>query len=216
MTATRELNITREEIDGSVDISIELRNGNVVFFTDHKPDFKITIENNTNYLMKYSGNPAWVIAIGEGRPKPFIERRFSQDDIELKSGEKQTVTGIDEPLSIEGHGIIAIGGRCNLPTINHDEKYFELKASSTEPEDYQPLATFSVWDREHYQVVHEQPQKTQQFALFSSVAVVVLAVLQIFIAIQELEIGIIAVVFVITLYWHSGYLGNFLDVLRQN
>lgn len=212
MPATRELTWDYNTIEGSLDVHIEVLNKEEVYFTDQEPRFKIIIENNTDFDIEHS-HFAWVIAIGQGRPEPFV--RSQSSDISIPAGDEYIIDITDEHLSLEGHGIIALG-EGGKRRINKEEKTLRLKLTKTDSEDYRPLATFSVWDREHYEVVHEQPQRTQQFSLFASFGIVIFAVVQLGIVLGYPLVGLIGGLAILSIYWYSGYLGELIDTLLDH
>lgn len=212
MTATRELSWTVNQVEGSVDASIELLDDEAVYFTDQEPRFQILVENNTNYDFDDNSGFRWEIAIGEGRPEPFIGGYVPLAG--LPAGEEFGFEISDEPLSLEGHGIVAIGiGR--IRHVNTDSETVRFKANESGKENYEPLATFSVWDREHYEVVHEQPQRTQHFALFASMGIVFFAILQAGEIIGYPTVGLLGGIVLLALYWYSGFLGDFIEALQE-
>lgn len=213
MPTTRELSWSSERVEGTVDAYIELVDQKDVYFTDEQPEFKITIENNTPWDMKNSSHMAWVIAIGEGRPEPFVEKRYP--NYPVASGEKRTLVISNKSLSLEGHGIVALG-RGEIRDVDSEEGEFHFNTGNTRSDVYEPLATFSVWDREHYEVVHEQPQRIQQFSLFASFAVVLFAVVQ-FATVLELPIiAFISGAILFVIYGYSGLLWEFIEAIDQH
>ena len=57
-------------------------------------------------------------------------------------------------------------------------------------EQYEPLATFSVWDKEHYEIIHEIPLRAQILTVFLSLAIVIFGAIQ-SAAILGIQIGIV-------------------------
>lgn len=212
MTATRELSWTHENIEGSVDAHIHVADGEGVYFTDQEPKFEITIENNTLNDIDNDSHVAWIIAIGQGRPEPFVTKQYT--NFAIPAGDEREIEVSGEPLSLEGHGIVALGqGMFHNP--KPDDESLRFTAGRTGKESYEPLATFSVWDREHYEVVHEQPQRAQQFALFASVGIVFFAMVQSGDILGYSVIGLIGGIILLIIYWYSGFLEEFVETLQE-
>lgn len=210
MPATRELSWTHPDIDGQIIATVELEEKDGVYFTDQEPNFEITIKNDTAYDMNERSSVAWAIAIGQGRPEPFI--REYTGGFEIPAGEERSVTGTDVPLSLEGHGIIALGSGRIDP---HNGDGIQFTASDNSKEKYEPIATFSVWDREQYEVLHEQPQRTQHLALFASVGIVFFAVLQVATVLGYPKVGLLGGAGIICIYWRSGLVTELYGLLRE-
>lgn len=212
MPATRELSWTQDNIEGTVDAYIRVLDEADVYFTDQEPRFEITVENNTNLDFSDSSHVAWVIAIGQGRPEPFIREQYT--NFRIAAGDERTIEISGEPLSLEGHGIVAMGQGA-FHDIKSDSDTFRFTAGRTQKDRYEPLATFSVWDREHYEVVHEHPQRAQQFALFASVGIVFFAMVQSGSVLGYPIIGLVGGVIILCIYWYSGFLGELIEALRE-
>lgn len=212
MTATRELSWTQENIEGTVDAYIRVLDEEEVYFTDQEPRFEITIENNTSLDFRDDSHVAWVIAIGQGRPEPFVREQYT--NLSIPAGDDCTIEVSGEPLSLEGHGIVGLGHGSFLD-VEPDKGTLRFTAGDTQKERYEPLATFSVWDREHYEVVHEQPQRAQQFAIFASVGIVFFAVVQSGNVIGYPTIGLVGGLIILAIYWYSGFLGELVETLRE-
>jgi len=212
MPATRELSWTHTDIEGSVDAHINLLDREEVYFTDQEPRFEIIIENNTAFDVNHS-TVAWVIAIGQGRPEPFIRDHIS--DISISAGDQYAIEISKEPLSLEGHAIIALGSGI-IRQVDEENNSIKFKASKSKKEQYEPLTTFSVWDREHYEVVHEQPQRTQQFALFASFGIVFFAVVQLGTVLGYPIIGLLGGFGILGIYWYSGFLSELIETLLDH
>jgi len=213
MPTTRELSWTNKQVDGTVNARINLVNEEDLYFTDQEPEFEITIENNTSLDITDQSHLQTILAIGQGRPEPFIKERHQ--NFSIPAGGERTVEISGEPLSLEGHGIVGIG-RGNLHDVEKDRSEFRFTASNVRKDVYEPLATFTVWDREHYEVVHEQPQRTQQFALFASFGIVFFAVVQLGSVLGYPVIGLIGGIIILGIYWYSGFLGELAETLIEH
>jgi len=213
MPSKRELGWTHTKLEGSIDAYIEPMDEEPVYYTDQEPNFEITIENNTQYDFRESSVIKCILAIGQGRPAPFITKTFANFDI--SAGESRTIEVFDEPLSLEGHGIIALGGG-SIPRVDDEEKTMRFTATSFTKEKYEPLATFSVWDREHYEILHENPQRAQQFSLFASVGIVFFAVIQSGSILGFPKLGLLGGIAILIVYWRSGFLGELMSTLSES
>jgi len=144
-----------------------------LFFTDERPEFELTIHNEMDAKLDDESELRWGVGIGEGKPEAHIQD--SVDVGEIPSNEARTVEIGGELLALEGHGVIALkaGGVSNPSGDVRSLSSNDLK------ENYEVPYTFSVWDRENYETVHERPVKYQRFSVFFAVVVAVLGLVQI-------------------------------------
>ncbi|UHQ98025.1 hypothetical protein HYG81_20610 (plasmid) [Natrinema zhouii] len=144
-----------QEIDDYLTVNAKpIRPPDSVFFTDQSPEFEVEIANSSEYHFTEGSQITWATAIGDGRPRPVHSGTI---DIDLEPNESKTYIVEDDLLSFEGHGVfgIAFGGHSGQDTSN------PRKLHSRPAKDYDPLYTFTVWDRSHYETVHEQPKDLQ-------------------------------------------------------
>lgn len=212
MVAIREVTWTHTEVSGSVRATLEVSNPKQVYFTDDEPEFRITFKNETDYRMREDSVVAWVLAIGEGRPEPFVREVFPKFGI--PSGGEREITVSGEPLLLEGHGIVGVG-QGGFHRVDSEDGSFKFSASGTNREVYEPLATFSVWDREHYEDIHEQPQRTQQIALFTSVLVVFFAILQTGSTLGYPFYGVLVGLALLAVYADTGHLSTVIESFSE-
>lgn len=146
-----------------------------VYYTDQSPKFVLTIHNPTEYDFVEGSSIRWVLAVGSGIPSPMYDEELS---IEVPAGETREYEIGGELLAFEGHGVIGVSAS---GARDDGEPPYELW--ETEPRNYDPVYTFSVWDRSQYESLHERPKRLQRASLYLTGAVVFFALVQIFIAI---------------------------------
>jgi hypothetical protein len=166
-----------------------------VQFTDDELGFTITVSNESDYRITGPYVDV-VVAIGDGHPKPFYQETHRLHDLE--PDDSKTITERIDALVLEGHAKIGIGSP-SIASHDHDEKTAHLSAEYISK--YDPLATFSVWDRDHYWQIHERPQQMQEVAAFTSLAVVFLAIIQVGTALGEPIVGTLVALSAAGLYY---------------
>lgn len=153
-------------------VEVEPINGEPdVYFTDESPSFELTVRNPTEYNFAKGSSIRWVIAIGSGMPSPIYNEVV---DIEVPPGEERKYKIGGKLLAFEGHGVVGVsaGGATGLGDPDYELR--ERRARN-----YDPVYTFSVWDRSQYETLHERPKKLQKASLILSAAIVFFAIVQI-------------------------------------
>ncbi|QKY21205.1 hypothetical protein B4589_012775 [Halolamina sp. CBA1230] len=142
-----------------------------IYFTDERPRFTVEITNNTEYDFVEGSSVSWYIAIGDGMPEPVYQGKL---DIEIPQGESREYEFGGELLAFEGHGVIGLdaGGHSG----KGDSVQRKLHAGSGA--NYSPAYTFSVWDRDHYRVIHERPKEMQRLATMTTLLVAMIGIFQ--------------------------------------
>jgi hypothetical protein len=142
-----------------------------IYFTDERPRFTVEITNNTEYDFVEGSSVSWYIAIGDGMPKPVYQGKL---DIEIPQGESREYEFGGELLAFEGHGVIGLSAGSHSGKGDSVER--ELRPGSGT--NYSPAYSFSVWDRDHYQVIHERPKEMQKTAMIITFVVAMVGILQ--------------------------------------
>lgn len=199
MPANREVTLTDESnIDGEVTISANLQNvDSGVYYTDEELEFTIEISNDTNYTLT-GPYVEVVVAIGDAKPEPFYSGTYQKDDI--PPGETATIDESVDAMVLEGHVKVGIATPL-LPSTNPATKETGFMARLGDQDGYEPLASFSVWDRDHYREIHERPQEMQEVASFTSLAVVFLAIIQVGTALGETVASVFIALLAADLYY---------------
>jgi hypothetical protein len=139
--------------------------------------FKITVRNPTDYHFTEGSEFTWCLAIGTGRPEIIHQNDV---EFELGPGEESTFLIGDHTFAFEGHGVIGV--QSGAARGRGDPEY---TLQSRMNQNYHPTYTFSVWDRSHYDVVHEQPKRLQKIAMWLTGGVVVFSLVQLAITIAQ-------------------------------
>ena len=189
MPVTRTETISDPNISGEIKISTSFdKSDSGVRFSNESTQFSVEITNKTDKKFKENSRIRWFLAIGQGRPEPFLKGgKF----ICPAPGETATIEVDDDPLSLEGHAIVGVGGAKIQRNRGADDE-IRFRADNVSRQQYIPLATFPVWDRSHYHEIHERPLQTQRISVFTSVAVVALALFQSLSALGYTEYGVCA------------------------
>lgn len=150
-----------------------------VYFTDQTPIFEITIENLTNRNIEgMDGRPpiGWVLGVG-----PSLEETIAHGGINCALGPGETQTTEIEPglLAYEKNAVLGLA-RLNGMSGDHDRggDPIEMKAGPRGRID-QILYTFTIWDRSHYEAIHEQPKKLQKWVVVFGALTAILATIQV-------------------------------------
>lgn len=176
MPANRTYTFTDDaNMDGDVVVRADLETvDSGVYFTDDDLSFTITIENDSDYTLKEPYIEV-IVAVGDGKPEPLS--RITHEPEDILPGDNCNLTGSVDAMVLEGHAIVGVVTP-SLRSIDTGEKTVHYSADYGAKGTYEPLASFTVWDRDHYREVHERPQQAQRLAAFTSLAVVYLAMLQ--------------------------------------
>lgn len=142
-----------------------------IYFTDERPRFTVEITNNTEYDFIEGSSVSWYIAIGDGMPEPVYQGKL---DIEIPQGESREYEFGGELLAFEGHGVIGLDAGGHSGKGGSMER--ELHAGSGT--NYSPAYSFSVWDRDHYRVIHERPKEMQRTAMMITFLVAMIGMFQ--------------------------------------
>lgn len=159
-----------------------------VYFTDESPEFELVVKNETDRkVTTHEGDGIyWTLAIGPGIPKAYKQ---DGEKIEIEPGGEQRIRVGGELLAHEGNASIAINRAVRLRGgIDNDPLILDPTFKS---ENLQNLYTFTIWDRSHYEAVHEQPKRLQKWVVFLSLLVALLAAIQIVIGL--FQIGLLSV-----------------------
>lgn len=160
-----------------------------VYFTDEAPRFKLIVRNEGKQDYGDGSGFRWYLGIGTGRPDPF---RIDDISFEVARGETAEFEIGGRSLAFEGHGAIGIS-RGNVKRINDSTMKVE---SGPVREAYQPVYSFSVWDRSQYESQHEYPQRLQRLAVYLTGGIVVFSVLSLLVALVNLLVTLINAGFV--------------------
>ncbi|AHZ23563.1 hypothetical protein E6P09_14240 [Haloferax mediterranei ATCC 33500] len=193
MPASQEVEIHRDWVTAEVKPKETDRD---IYFTDESPEFTLSVSNHLDADLREDSRLTWSIAVGDGYPDPYVREHL---EIPVPANETVDFTIGGEQLAFEGHGIVGLSAG-GMGGPRSDEPVLQKSTSNS----YNPALSFSIWDREHYDVIHRQPKRTQELALLSSVAVVILAIIQVSIALEGLLVGFVAIILVISGYWEVG------------
>lgn len=148
---------------------------NPVYFTSDEPEFNVHIRN-TGAEYEFSDESAfrWTIETNPMQVVHTGEVEFGS----LCHGEETTVTVGERVLAYEGHGVlgISIGGASGKGDTDR------RKLNAGRESGARPAYSFHVWDRSHYKASIERPWKLQLAMVFTSLALIVFAVIQVGIA----------------------------------
>lgn len=147
-----------------------------IYFTDEDPVFVVEITNENDFDLGNDSTVQWTIGIGEGKPEPVFQGLI---EIEVPAGETRTYEIGEEYLSYEGHAVIGLGAGGLTGKNSKNERTLRKPAGTMTS----PSFSFSIWDREHYEVVHEIPRERQKYALYVSAAIAFFAFVQLFVAV---------------------------------
>lgn len=184
MPASTELYYQRYE---NIRVSVEpFQEPDRVYFTDESPEFELVLSNETDrHVTSHEGEGIyWVLALGTGIPEAY---KWGTEEVKIEPHGEQRIRIGGELLAHEGNASIAInrnlslrGGRDHDPII--------LDAGPFDKQNLQTLYTFSIWDRSHYEEVHEQPKRLQRWVVLLSLLVALLAAIQIIIGLFQIGV----------------------------
>ena len=160
-----------------------------VYFTDESPEFDLVLSNETDRHVTTHEDEGiyWVLAIGPGIPEAY-KWRSEKVDIEPHGEQRIRIGG--ELLAHEGNASIAINQNVTLRG-GKDHEPIILDVSRFHKENLRNLYTFTIWDRTHYESIHEQPKRLQKWVVVLSVLVVLLAVIQIVLGL--FQVGVLSI-----------------------
>lgn len=156
-----------------------------VYFTDEAPAFRLILRNESNLDFASNSGFRWYLAVGQGMPRPFHSDYIK---FELEEDEQKVFEIGNEVLAFEGHGVIGIShGNVNKP----NDSTYRMKVGGKKYGEYDPLYSFSVWDRSQYETQHEYPQRLQRLAVYLTAGIVVFSILSLLVAFINLLVTLI-------------------------
>lgn len=186
MPASTEIYYSRYE---NIRIGVEpVEEPDSVYFTDEAPEFELVITNETDrHVTSYEDEGViWVLALGTGIPEAY---KWESEEVEIEPHGEQRIRIGGELLAHEGNASIAINRNIGFRGNSSDDPIV-LDPGPFDKENLRNLYTFTIWDRSHYEEVHEQPKRLQKWVVFLSVLVALLAAIQI--AIGLFQIGVLS------------------------
>jgi hypothetical protein len=142
---------------------------NTVFFTDESPEFKIKVENLTDRSIQ--GPLTIFIGYGTGTFEHTDRERIQVD---LDAGETEVFAFGGYLLSYQGNGIIA-----HHPPTNFRGDDEEVEIYSKEADKYEPLYSFTIWDRHFYKINYTWPRRAQFASAILAVLIILVGIVQI-------------------------------------
>lgn len=161
-----------ELVDGLFATIEPLKEPDSIFFTRDKPIFELTLTNNSEYHFVKGSQMNWVIGVGQGMPEPIYLETL---DVEIPKGESRTYKIGGKLLAFEGHGVIGVTSGGHSGKSDSDERTLTQSHGTT----YNPAYTFSVWDEDHYSIIHEKPKQMMRWTMILSALVVILGLIQV-------------------------------------
>lgn len=200
MPATRTGEWDHPQISGEITVEANfVDEEEPVYHTTDAPEIEFVITNNSDEPLG-EFTVQWFVAIGDGRPEPLTSSIEKFDSLDA---DRKHTFSITEELLIEGHCLVGVGkGRASANSAGEWHR-FGLKRIS--PDEYTPLLSFTVWDPDHYEVIHGDTKRGQLVSIFASVGIVSFAAFQ---AVQTLfgaAIGLSVFCVIWLLYFYSGY-----------
>lgn len=142
-----------------------------VFFTDQAPEFEVTLRNNdAKYEWSEDSSIRWTIETGKGDIIHTDKVEFGP----LDNGEETTIMAGGEILAYEGHGVFGVATGSASSTSTNRRR---LKAGRERNTD--PVYSYSVWDRSHYNASVQWPKRLQIGLIVTSIVLILFAVVQI-------------------------------------
>jgi hypothetical protein len=148
-----------------------------VYFTDQSPTFNVNIKNTSEKTVTsvdQKGAVRWVLALGSDH------QPVNSGSIDFCIGPDETHTEEIEVglLAYEENAVLGVTGTGVIDQQEGDETEIRY---SPKKSDYikQELYTFPIWDRSHYESIHEQPKQMTKWVMFFGGITAVLAVIQI-------------------------------------
>jgi hypothetical protein len=147
-----------------------------VYFTEQRPKFEIVVSNKSDRYVttKGEGGMRWILGIDPTGQETIASGSFH---FHLDPGEEHTEVIEPGLLAYESNAVMGVTGVSTTETkrSGKDAILFDVGIQDNIKK---ILYTFTIWDRSHYDAVHEQPKKLQKWVVYLSVLVVVLAVIQ--------------------------------------
>jgi len=147
-------------------------NKRTVFFTDESPEFRIKVENLADKKIK--GPLTFFLGYGTGTFE-HIDRETFEVEIEPDSHEYVTLDG--NLLTYQGNGVICHEPPTNFNSDPNDGDYFDIYSNKSG--EYEPLFTFTIWDRHFYRMNYQWPRRAQFASAILAVLIVLVGIIQI-------------------------------------
>jgi hypothetical protein len=135
-----------------------------VYFTHQTPEFELVMKNTTERHIKNLDRKSglrWVLALGPGE-----SHVLAGGDIDLSIGPGDTQRETISPglLGYEGNAVLGVTGVSLSGSHNSGEGPIRYGKGPNDALKH-ILYTFTIWDRSHYEAVHEQPKRLQKWII---------------------------------------------------
>lgn len=143
-----------------------------VFFTNQSPKFEITISNESSkYEFAEESEFRWTITTSPMQVVYTEEVSFGP----LDHGEETKITVGGKVLSYDRHGVfgISVGGASGKKGSRRRRLTPGTKGNSN------PTYSYSVWDKSQYEASIRRPQTLQKYLIYTSLALIIFAAVQI-------------------------------------
>lgn len=181
MPASQTVDYTNK---GYLKISIEPNeHPDSVYFTDQSPSFDIVIENTADRAVRSPENRSslkWALSLGDGK------RQISTGKVDFSIEPGETYRERIEPglLAYEDNAVLGVA-TATLNDSQETDAPISIYASKSD-EINKVLYTFPIWDRSHYNAIHEQPKRMTKWVIFFGGLTALLAAIQVGILIGQL------------------------------
>lgn len=145
-----------------------------VYWTDQSPEFRIQLHNSEDSKYEWTGGSELTINIeidGDLIHAETIE--FGP----LEYGEEETQVFESNVLAYEGHGVVSVDSGGAVNTGSEDRAKLQPGGHS-----FNPVYSFSVWDKSHYTSTVRRPRQLQLALLTTSVVLIIFAAVQIYLS----------------------------------
>lgn len=169
---------------GYLEISIEpIGEPESVYFTGDKPEFDLVIKNLTNRKIRTRDGNTWAGIRWVLEIEPGVGKKLAGGGIDLSippGGEQRERIELGL-LAYETSAVLGVGGFGLTGGDRESDEPLVFDAGSSQEVVSQVLYTFSIWDRSHYEAVHQQPKRLQWLIVIFAFLTAVLAATQLYI-----------------------------------
>lgn len=154
-----------------------------VYYTGDKPEFDLVISNQTNREIQTREGDRWAGLRWVLEIEPGVGKKLAGGaiDLSIPPGGEQRERIKPGLLAYETGAVLGVGGFGLSGDDQENDEPLVFDAGSSQEVVSQVLYTFTIWDRSHYEAVHEQPKRLQLLVIVFAFLTAVLAAVQLYI-----------------------------------
>lgn len=154
-----------------------------VYFTCDEPKFDLVFRNKTDKEIRTREDESWTGVQWVLELEPGADTKLAIGDVRLsiEPGREHRERIKPGLLAYESNAVLGLtGGGVELKDEDEDE-FIELSSNISQKYIDHILYTFTIWDKSHYEAVHEQPKRLMKYIIGFGFLTVILAAMQLYV-----------------------------------